>query len=140
MACGAIQGSHGVYYSFATIHWKSLGISETIIGGLWAEGVLFEIFLLAYFYKIKKYFTAKTMIIVASFTASLRWILTMYFTDPISLALIQTLHSITFGLTHIAAIYYISHIILLLFVVIGLCVFFIFFILNSNIIFIDLIN
>ena len=108
MACGAIQGSHGVYYSFATIHWKSLGISETIIGGLWAEGVLFEIFLLAYFYKIKKYFTAKTMIIVASFTASLRWILTMYFTDPISLALVQTLHSITFGLTHIAAIYYIS--------------------------------
>ena len=34
LACGAIQSSHGLYYGFATIYWKSIGLSETIIGSL----------------------------------------------------------------------------------------------------------
>ena len=110
LACGAIQASHGMYYTFATIHWKNIGLSETIIGGLWAEGVLFEILLLAYFYKIRSYFSFKSLLIFAALTATIRWIITAYATEPLILVLIQSLHSITFGLTHISAIYFISEV------------------------------
>jgi len=110
LACGAIQASHGMYYTFATIHWKNIGLSETMIGGLWAEGVLFEILLLAYFYKIRSYFSFKSLLIFAALTATIRWIITAYATEPLILVFIQSLHSITFGLTHISAIYFISEV------------------------------
>ena len=78
LACGAIQSSHGLYYGFSTIYWKSIGLSETIIGSLWAEGVVFEIILLAYFYKFKNYTSSKNFLILAGIIASIRWALMVY--------------------------------------------------------------
>ena len=83
LACGAIQSSHGLYYSFSTIYWKSIGISETIIGALWAEGVVFEIILLAYFYKFKHYTSPKFYLVIAGVLAIVRWNL-MVFADNIA--------------------------------------------------------
>lgn len=110
LACGAIQSSHGIYYGFATIYWKSIGISETIIGSLWAEGVIFEIILLAYFYKFKHYTSSKNFLILAGLCASIRWGLMVYADNIMFIALIQILHAFTFGLTHLAAIYFISEV------------------------------
>ena len=110
LACGAIQSSHGLYYGFATIYWKSIGLSETIIGSLWAEGVIFEIILLAYFYKFKNYTSSKNYLILAGVIASVRWALMVYADNIFFLALIQILHAFTFGLTHLAAIYFISEV------------------------------
>src|SRR2546430_12630026 len=43
LASGLIQASHMVYYGFATIHWRAAGLSDGLIGLLWAEGVIAEI-------------------------------------------------------------------------------------------------
>jgi len=110
LACGAIQSSHGLYYGFSTIYWKSIGLSETIIGSLWAEGVVFEIILLAYFYKFKNYTSSKNFLILAGIIASIRWALMVYADNVFFLAIIQILHAFTFGLTHLAAIYFISEV------------------------------
>ena len=110
LACGAIQSSHGMYYGFASIYWKSIGINESIIGGLWAEAVIFEIILLAIFSKIRNLFNSKTFIIVAGLIATIRWVLMVYASNIVFISLIQVLHAFTFGLTHIAAIYFISEI------------------------------
>ena len=110
LACGAIQSSHGLYYGFSTIYWKSIGLSETIIGSLWAEGVVFEIILLAYFYKFKNYTSSKNFLILAGIIASIRWALMVYADNIFFLAIIQILHAFTFGLTHLAAIYFISEV------------------------------
>ena len=110
LACGAIQSSHGIYYGFSTIYWKSIGLSETVIGALWAEGVVFEIILLAYFYKFKNYTSPKIFIIIAGVMAILRWTLMAYADTILFIALIQTLHAFTFGLTHLAAINFISEV------------------------------
>ena len=108
LACGAIQSSHGLYYGFSTIYWKSIGISETIIGALWAEGVFFEIILLAYFFKFKNYTSPKNFLIIAGIIAVIRWLLMVYADNVFLIASIQVLHAFTFGLTHIAAINFIS--------------------------------
>lgn len=110
LACGAIQSSHGIYYGFSTIYWKSIGLSETVIGALWAEGVVFEIILLAYFYKFKNYTSPKIFIIIAGVMAILRWTLMAYADTILFIALIQILHAFTFGLTHLAAINFISEV------------------------------
>tara|TARA_Y100001934_G_scaffold144050_1_gene173006 strand:- start:201 stop:1340 length:1140 start_codon:yes stop_codon:yes gene_type:complete len=110
LACGAIQSSHGIYYGFSTIYWKSIGLSETIIGALWAEGVVFEIILLAYFYKFKNYTSPKIFIIIAGVMAIIRWTLMAYADTIFFIALIQILHAFTFGLTHLAAINFISEV------------------------------
>ena len=110
LVCGTIQASHGLYYGFATIHWNNIGISKTVIGALWAEGVLFEILLLAYFYRIKTYFSSKSLLIFAGLIGAIRWSLTAYTTEPVILSLIQSMHAITFGLTHISAIFFISEV------------------------------
>ena len=110
LACGAIQSSHGIYYGFSTIYWKSIGLSETVIGALWAEGVVFEIILLAYFYKFKNYTSPKIFIIIAGVMAIIRWTLMVYADTILFIALIQILHAFTFGLTHLAAINFISEV------------------------------
>ena len=110
LACGAIQSSHGMYYGFSSIYWKSIGINESIIGGLWAEAVIFEIILLAFFSKIKNLFNSKFFIIIAGLLATIRWILMVYADNIIFISLIQVLHAFTFGLTHISAIYFIFEI------------------------------
>ena len=110
LACGAIQSSHGIYYGFSTIYWKSIGLSETVIDALWAEGVVFEIILLAYFYKFKNYTSPKIFIIIAGVMAILRWTLMAYADTILFIALIQILHAFTFGLTHLAAINFISEV------------------------------
>ena len=110
LACGAIQSSHGLYYGFSTIYWKSIGLSEAVIGALWAEGVVFEIILLAYFYKFKNYTSPKFFIIIAGVMAMIRWTLMAYADTFLFIALIQILHAFTFGLTHLAAINFISEV------------------------------
>ena len=110
LACGAIQSSHGIYYGFSTIYWKSIGLSETVIGALWAEGVVFEIILLAYFYNFKNYTSPKIFIIIAGVMAIIRWTLMAYADTILFIALIQILHAFTFGLTHLAAINFISEV------------------------------
>ena len=110
LACGAIQSSHGMYYAFSSIYWKSIGINEAIIGLLWAEAVVFEIILLALFSKIKNLFNSRIFIITAGTIAIIRWILMVQADNILFISIIQILHAFTFGLTHIAAIYFIAEI------------------------------
>ena len=39
---------HAVLYVFGAIHWRAAGISDDVIGALWAEGVIAEIVLFAF--------------------------------------------------------------------------------------------
>src|SRR5207244_9218811 len=47
-SAAALQSSHQLYYGFGTLYWRELGFSDTVIGGLWAEGVVAEIVLFWY--------------------------------------------------------------------------------------------
>jgi len=45
VSAAALQSSHQLYYGFGTLYWRGLGFSDTVIGALWAEGVVAEIVL-----------------------------------------------------------------------------------------------
>ena len=108
IAAAFIQSSHAVVYSFSTIHWKSIGYSESLIGLLWAEGVVAEIILFQYSAYILKRINPIIMILFAAGAGIIRWCI-MGYTDFLpALIVAQALHGLTFGAAHLGAIHYIS--------------------------------
>jgi PPP family 3-phenylpropionic acid transporter len=98
-----IQGSHALYYGFATIHWQAAGLSPGVIGLLWAEGVVAEVALFLWGRRLADRLGAPGLAALAAGAGALRWAVTAETTAWPVLALVQPLHGLTFGAMHLAA-------------------------------------
>lgn len=107
-ACGLIQGSHAVYYAFATIHWRGVGYSEDVIGALWAEGVICEVALFAFGGRAIRLCGAGRLIVLAGLAATVRWIGTGLADALPALVVLQALHGVSFGAAHLGAMHWIG--------------------------------
>ena len=106
-AAGLIQGSHGCYYAYGSIHWKNAGIEEGWIGWLWAEGVIAEVVLFIVAPRLFRW-RPTTLLMVGATSALVRWILLAEFTDLGALVAVQWMHGLSFGMTHLAAVSWIT--------------------------------
>jgi PPP family 3-phenylpropionic acid transporter len=106
LAAGLIQVSHAVYYGFATLYWQALGYGEGVIGWLWAEGVLAETLLFAAAGALLRRLAPVRLLAVAGVLTALRWALCAIGSDLATLILAQSLHAVSFGATHLAAMHY----------------------------------
>ncbi|MBE7185339.1 MAG: MFS transporter [Methylobacterium mesophilicum] len=102
LAVAAIQGSHAFLYGFASIFWRSQGLSDSIIGALWALGTLAEVVLFVAFPRFLGHFSAQRIIVIAGVAAVLRW-LAFSFSEPLGLGpvgytLLMALHALSTGL------------------------------------------
>lgn len=102
--CGLIQASHGTYYMFSTLHWKSLGIAEGTIGKLWAIGVLSEIVLFTFGSQVVARVGAVRMCVLGAGIAVFRWAALPFVHDPLALGFLQTTHAASFGATYLATL------------------------------------
>jgi PPP family 3-phenylpropionic acid transporter len=111
VACFLMQFSHGAYYTFYTIYMQGFGYSETLIGQLWAFGVIAEVVLYIFFmHRLLGRFGARAILIISLGIACLRWLLIGNFGDSLAILLFaQLLHAATFGSFHAAAIHYVHH-------------------------------
>jgi PPP family 3-phenylpropionic acid transporter len=108
LTVGATQAAHAMFYTFGTLHWRTLGISTSWAGALWAVGVVSEIGLFAFSRAVFQRIGARVLILMGAAAAVLRW-LVMGFDPPLALLLpLQVLHGLTFGATHLGAMHYIS--------------------------------
>ncbi|MEO1199320.1 MAG: MFS transporter [Pseudomonadota bacterium] len=107
---GLIQASHAVYYAFGTVHWESLGHSSTLIGGLWAIGVVAEIVLFAVSGRVLGAIGIVGLLLAAGLGSAVRWTVTAFDPGLAMLAIIQLGHALTFGATHLAGVTLISRI------------------------------
>ena len=108
LAAAFIQSSHAVLYGFGTIYWREAGISDGLIGLFWAEGVIFEIILFIFANKLWPYLNVRTALIIAGIAGILRWGVLAFSLDPVMIAVMQSLHALTFAATHLAGIQYMS--------------------------------
>jgi len=108
LAAALIQASHAVYYSFSTIHWRAAGIGDGTIGALWAEGVAAEVVLFAFAGRFLGRSNPLWLLVIAGLGGTLRWSILALSTDPTLLIASQLLHALTFGLTHLAAMEFIT--------------------------------
>ena len=106
IAVSLLQSSHAVLYVFGTIHWRSAGISDAVIGALWAEGVLAEIILFAFSGAVVSRISPVQLMWIAATAGIIRWSVLAATTDLTALFATQWLHGLTFGAAHLAAIHY----------------------------------
>ena len=109
LAAAFIQSSHAVYYGFGTIHWQKAGIPEVVIGLLWAEGVIAEVLVFIWGGIILRKISPIRLILLGGLAGIIRWIGTGFDDNLIMLSILQILHGITFGATHLGIIYYIGN-------------------------------
>lgn len=109
MAAGSlIQAAHAVYYTFGTLNWQRLGLDGTLIGGLWALGVISEIFLFAFSGRVMARFGPAALMVLGGAAGMVRWTLTAFSPGIGLLIPLQCLHAFTFGATHLAAMQFIT--------------------------------
>ncbi len=102
LSSALIQGSHAVYYAFASIAWQQAGLGGLTISFLWSLGVVAEIVVFA----VSPRFTWPPVVLVAfaAASAALRWILTAQQPAIPLLAGIQAMHGLSFGLTQVGVV------------------------------------
>ena len=106
MASSMIQASHTLLYNFGSIHWRAAGLSETMIGWLWAEGVIAEVFFFFVSARLIARFSLPRLLIIAGLLAAGRWVLNGLSASLPLLIFTQALHAASFALTFLATLHY----------------------------------
>ena len=98
-ASALIQGSHAAYYTFGSITWQGSGLGGLTIAGLWTLGVLAEIVVFA----LSPRFTLSpaVLVMIGGLSAVVRWLITAQEPSVAVLAVVQTAHGLTYGLTQV---------------------------------------
>ncbi|HEY8383175.1 MAG TPA: MFS transporter [Microvirga sp.] len=99
-----IQGSHGAIYTFGSIHWRSIGYTDSIIGYLWAVGVVAEI-LVFYFLgtKVGRGSAGFGLLLVGAVSVVMRFGILAFDPGLGPTFALQALHGLTFGAAHLGA-------------------------------------
>ncbi len=101
VVCFLVQASHGPYYAFFSIYMQHYGYTTTVIGQLWALGVLAEIGIFLLTPVLLPRFGARNLLIAAVALTTVRWLLTALYADRLIIIIVsQTLHAASFGLYH----------------------------------------
>jgi len=108
LVCFLMLASHGPYYTFYSIYLEDNNYSKTLIGEMWALGVIAEIALFVIMHRLVNYFGLKSLLLFSLLLATIRWLLIGYFINFLGLLIIaQLLHAATFGIYHAVAIQYV---------------------------------
>jgi MFS transporter, PPP family, 3-phenylpropionic acid transporter len=109
LAASMIQASHTLLYSFGSLHWRAQGFSGGTIGALWSVGVVTEIALFAVSGRVMAFVGAGRLMVLAGLAAVVRWSVLALDPPLWATALAQSLHGLSFGATHLAAIHFLTH-------------------------------
>ena len=110
LVCFLLQAGHGTYYTFYSIYMEEVGYSKTLIGQLWALGVVAEVVVFLFMHRLLQRFGARKMLLISLLLAAARWVLIGNYPDSLmTMLLAQTLHAATFGSFHASAIHLVHH-------------------------------
>jgi PPP family 3-phenylpropionic acid transporter len=97
-----------VFYGFAAVDWRGIGLDGTVIAALWALGVAAEIVLFAFSGRLPPLFQPTVLLMVGALGATLRWA-GMALDPPVAaLPWLQMLHALSFGATHLGALGFVA--------------------------------
>jgi PPP family 3-phenylpropionic acid transporter len=105
LSASALQASHQLYYGFGTLYWRGLGISDSVIGILWAEGVVAEIALFWYGAPIVARLGPLGLLALGGVGGIMRWSVMGLIPGLSAAVALQPLHALTFGASHLGAMY-----------------------------------
>jgi PPP family 3-phenylpropionic acid transporter len=99
---GVITASHAFLYGFVSIYWKSIGLSDSVVGLLWAWGVVSEVCMFMMFTRFFNSFSVVQIMVMAGIGSIVRWI-AFPLIWPLGLGVagffgVQSLHSVSVAL------------------------------------------
>ncbi len=110
LVCFLMQASHSAYYAFYSIYMEDVGYSSSVIGQLWALGVIAEVGLFLLMHRLLHRWGARKVLIISLGVAMVRWILVGSAPHNLFLVVLaQVMHAATFGTFHAAAIHMVHH-------------------------------
>jgi len=105
VGCALMVTAHGVLYNFYSIYLSAHGYSKSMIGLLWAVGVICEICIFMIMPKIMARYSLKAILLTSLALAVLRFCMIGIAVDHLLLLIIaQSLHAATFGSFHAASV------------------------------------
>ncbi len=107
-ASSLIQASHAVYYGFSALQWRGIGLDGTAIAALWALGVIAEIVLFAGSARLPPFIQPITLLMIGAIGAAVRWTAMAFNPPDAVLPLLQLLHALSFGATHLGALGFVA--------------------------------
>lgn len=107
-AASLIQASHAVYYGFSALDWRADRFGGATIAALWALGVIAEIVLFAVQGRLPLFFQPTVLLIVGGIGAAIRWAAMAVDPPGAVLPVLQVLHALSFGATHLGGLTYIA--------------------------------
>lgn len=103
-ASAMVQACHGALYAFGTLYWQGAGHDDVTIGALWAVGVAAEIVLFACAGRLgMRGEIGLRWIMIGALAALARFAAMPFVTGLLPSLVLQLLHAISFGLTHLGA-------------------------------------
>lgn len=106
--CFLLQASHGAYYTFYSIYLEDAGYQRSIIGQLWALGVIAEVVIFMVMHRIFAHFGLHTLFIITFTVAAGRWLFIAFGVQSVTIIIFaQLLHAVSFGLFHGVSIQFI---------------------------------
>jgi PPP family 3-phenylpropionic acid transporter len=104
-ACLLAQVSYGPYYSFFSIYLEDHGYRKSAIGLLWSLGVSAEVLMFWLIPRFLPTLPLRRLLLWSLAVTAFRWPLQVLAVDnAVSLAAVQLLHAVSFGLYHLAAV------------------------------------
>ena len=108
--CFLVQLSHGPYYTFYTIYLEHHGYTPSLIGQLWALGVIAEVVIFLFMHRWLPYFGIRKILLISLLLSTIRWLIIGFSPNSLPLLLFaQLLHAASFGTFHVAAIAWVHH-------------------------------
>jgi len=109
-ACFLMSVAHGPYYTFFSIYLVEHGYAKSMVGWLWALGVICEIGIFFLMPWLMRRYTLLQILKFSLGSAVLRFLLIAWAVDSLPLLLLaQALHAITFGAFHATAVALVHH-------------------------------
>jgi len=105
VVCFLSQASHGAYYTFYTLYMEGYGYSRSVIGQLWALGVIVEVLVFLVMHRLVPYLGLRNLFLLTFVLTTIRWVLIAVFAENMMVMLVaQTFHAASFGIFHAVAI------------------------------------
>ncbi len=106
IACILQTASHGAYYTFFSIYLEDMGHTRRFVGWMWALGVIAEVILFIFMYRLFRHFRAYQLFAVSLLLTAIRWFILAILSDKLALLVFsQLLHATSYGLFHASAIH-----------------------------------
>ena len=103
-----LQGAHASYYNYGYIYLQDLGVNQYYIGMVINIAVIFEIIFFLKADIMFKNWQPSSLLLLAASGSTIRWLLIFLFPNVWVFMISQSLHTLSFGVSHYAFIHYIT--------------------------------